>query len=76
MLGRGMQTRQFLKAAWPCRALQNDWFSSGSNGFGTENVVTNTFVQWQSSSEERKWGWRTGASAMGDGLAGGKYRQR
>jgi hypothetical protein len=48
----------------------------GLNGFGGGNVVSDTFVQWLSSGEERKWGLRTGAGAMGDGLAGGKNRWR
>jgi hypothetical protein len=52
------------------------WFSSGSNGFGGGNVVSDTFVKWLSSCEECKWGWRTGMGVMGDGLAGRKYRQR
>ncbi len=59
--------------AEPCKT---DWFSSGSNGFGGGNVVSNTFVQWLSSCEERKWVRRTGVGAMGDGLMGRKYRQR
>ncbi len=53
-----------------------DLFSSGPNGFGGGNVVSDTFVHWLSSGEERKWGRRTGAGAMGDGLAGRKYRRR
>jgi hypothetical protein len=76
MLDRGMQTCQSLQAAWPCRALQIDWFSSGPSGLGAGNVVSDTFVQWLSSGEECKWGLRTGTGAMGDELAGRKDRQR
>jgi hypothetical protein len=39
-------------------------------------VVSNTCVQWLSSCEERKLGRRMGVGAMGDGLAGRKYRGR
>jgi hypothetical protein len=35
-------------------------------------VVSDTFVKWLSSGEERKWGQRTQASVMGDGLAVGR----
>ncbi len=59
--------------AEPCKT---NWLSRGLNGFGSGNVVSDTFVQWLSSSEERKWGLRTGASAMGDGLVGRKDRRR
>jgi hypothetical protein len=55
---------------------KTDWFSRGPNGFGGGNVVSDTFVQWLSSCEERKWGRRTGVDALGDGLAGRKDRQR
>ncbi len=55
---------------------KTNWFSRGPNGFGSGNVVSDTFVQWLSSGEERKWGWHTGADAMGDGLAGRKDRWR
>jgi hypothetical protein len=60
--------------AEPC--CKTNWFSSGPSGFGGGNVVSDTFVQWLSSSEERKWGQRTGAGEMGDGLAGRKYLRR
>jgi hypothetical protein len=55
--------------AEPC---ETNWFSRGPNGFGGVNVASDTFVQRLSSGEERKWGLRTGAGAMGDGLAGRK----
>jgi hypothetical protein len=57
----------------PCKTY---WFSRDPNGFGSGNVVSDTFMQWLSSSEERKWGLRTGACAMGDGLMGRKDRRR
>jgi hypothetical protein len=59
--------------AEPCKT---NWFSRGPTGFCNGNVVSDTFVQWLSSSEERKWGLRTGAGATGDGLAGRKDWQR
>ena len=37
-------------------------------------MVSDTFLKWLSSGKERKWGRRTGAEAMGDGLAGRKDR--
>ncbi len=48
------------------------------NIFGSGNVISDTFVKWLCSSEERKWGWCTGVGAMGDGLAGRKdwWRQQ
>jgi hypothetical protein len=55
---------------------KTNWFSRGLNGFGGGNVVNDTFVKWLSSGKERKWGGRTGACAMGDGLAGRKDRWR
>ncbi len=55
---------------------KTDWFSRGPNEFGSGNVVSDTFVKWLSSNEERKWGQRTGAGVMGDGLAGRKDRRR
>jgi hypothetical protein len=51
-------------------------FSRGPNGFGGGNVVSDTFVKWLSSSEERKWDQRTQAGAMGDGLVGRKDQRR
>ncbi len=59
--------------AEPCKA---NWFSRGPNRFGRGNVVSDIFVQWLSSGEERKWGLRTGVGAMRDGHAGRKDRQR
>ncbi len=59
--------------AVPCKT---NWFSSGLNGLGSGNVVSNTFVKWLSSCEEHKWGQRTGVGAMGDGLMGRKYHGR
>ncbi len=53
-----------------------DWFSRGLNGFGGGNVVSDTFVQWQSSGEERNWGLCMGVGAMGGGLAVRKDRWR
>ncbi len=51
-------------------------FSRGLDGFGSGNVVSDTFVKWLSSGEERKWGRRTGVGVVGDGLAGRKDQQR
>jgi hypothetical protein len=48
----------------------------GQMVFGGGNIVSNTFVQWLSSCEERKWDQGMGVGAMGDRLAGRKYRQR
>jgi hypothetical protein len=76
MLDRGMQNRQPLQPHSFAEICKTNWFSRGPNGFGCGNVVSDTFVKWLSSGEERKWGRRTGAGAMGDGLAGRKYRQR
>ncbi len=59
--------------AEPCKT---NGFSSGLNGFGGGNVISNTFVQWMSSCEGRKWGWCLGVGAMGDRLAGKKYQWR
>ncbi len=41
-------------------------------------MVSDTFMKWLSSGEERKWGRRKGAGAMGDGLMGRKdwWRQQ
>jgi hypothetical protein len=50
-------------------------FSRGLNGLGGWNVVSDTFVKWLTSSEKHKWGRRTGAGAIGDGLEGRKDRQ-
>jgi hypothetical protein len=71
-LNRGMQTclRGFAETC------NTDWFSRGPNRFGNGNVVSDTFLQWLPGGEERKWGQRTGADAMGDGLAGRKDRRR
>ncbi len=44
---------------------KTNWFSWGPNGFGSGNVVSDTFVKWLSRGEECKWGQRTGAGAMG-----------
>jgi hypothetical protein len=52
------------------------WFSRGPNRFGGENVVSDTFMKWLSSGDERKCGRCTRAGAMGDGLAGRKDRWR
>jgi hypothetical protein len=45
--------------AEPCKTNR---LSSRSNGFGNGNVVSNTFVQWLPSCEERKWGRCLGVS--------------
>jgi hypothetical protein len=55
---------------------KTDWFSRGPNGFGGGALVSDTFVKRLSSSEERKWGRRTGAGAIRDGLAGRKNWRR
>ncbi len=55
---------------------KTDWFSRGPDGFGHGNVVSDTFMQWLSSGEERKWGPHTGVGAMGDGLVGRKDQRR
>ncbi len=34
---------------------KTDWFSRGPNGFDSGNVVSDTFLQWLSGGEERKW---------------------
>ncbi len=39
-------------------------------------MVSDTFLKWLLGVEERKWGWRRGAGAMGDELVGRKDRQR
>ena len=51
---------------------KTDWFSRVPNKSGSGNVLSNTFVQWLSHGEERKWGRCMGAGAMGDGLVGRK----
>jgi hypothetical protein len=55
---------------------KTNWFSRRLNGFGSGNVVSDTFVKQLSSSEERKWGRRIRAGAMGDGLVGRKDQWR
>jgi hypothetical protein len=72
MLDRGMQTVNLSRLHSFAETCKTNWFSRGPEGFGGGNVVHDTFMKWLSSSEERKWGRRTGAGAMGDGLAGRK----
>ncbi len=55
---------------------KTDWSSRGPNRFSGGNAVSDAYVQWLSSGEERKWVWCTGAGAMGDELAGRKERRR
>jgi hypothetical protein len=43
---------------------KTNWFGKGSNGFGGENVVSDTFVKWLSRGEEHKWSRHTGAVQM------------
>ncbi len=55
---------------------KTNWFSTDPNEYGGGSVVSDTFVKWLSSGEERKWDWKMGAGAMDDGLVGRKYRRR
>ncbi len=55
---------------------KSNWLSRGLNGFGGGNVVSDTFVKLLSNGDKRKWGRRTGAGVMGDGLVGRKDWQR
>jgi hypothetical protein len=55
---------------------KTNWFGRGLDVFGSGNVVSDTFVKWLSSNEERKWGRCTGVGAVGDGLAGRNDRWR
>jgi hypothetical protein len=76
MLDRGMQPVNICRLHSIAETCKTYWFSRGLNGFGGGNVVSDIFVKWLSSGEERKWGQRMGAGAMGDGLAGRKDQWR
>jgi hypothetical protein len=76
MLNRGTRTVNLCRLHSFAETCKTNWFSRGPNGFGSGNVVSDTFVKWLPSGEECKWGQRTGAGAMGDGLAGRKDWRR